>query len=147
MAASVRLTAERGVGALLLLLGAGSLVEAFWIKDDWSGAKLMPVVAAVALLAVGAAHFRTRAHREPDTTRPEWWRVVFVVAVLVAYVAALPALGFLLATLALLLVLIRGIGGYPWPAALGLAAGLGAACHVVFRVWLGMPLPDGPLPF
>lgn len=147
MPRSIRVTAERGVGALLLLLGGGSLVEAFRIKDDWSGAKLMPVVAAVALLAVGVVHVAERPRRPPDTLPSDLSRVGIVVAVLVAYVAALPALGFLLTTIALLLVLIRGLGGYRWPAAMALAIGLGAACHVVFRVWLTMPLPDGLTPF
>ena len=149
-----RLTAHRGVGALLLVLGAGSLVEAFAIKDDWAGAKLMPVVAAVALLAVGAAHVAVRPRAasgapgiEGDTTARGLSRVGIVVAMLVVYVAALPTLGFLAATMTLLLVLVRRLGGYRWPAAIGLAIALGAACHVVFRVWLGMPLPEGALPF
>ena len=147
MSAPIRLTAERGVGVLLLLLGTASVVEAFRIKDDWSGAKLMPVVAAVALLAVGAAHFAVPPRRGDRVAWSGRARVGLVIAVLVSYVATLTTLGFLLTTVVMLLVLIRGVGGYSWPAAIGLAVALGGACHVVFRVWLGMPLPEGALPF
>jgi len=104
-------------------------------------------VAAVALLAVGAAHFTVRARAEGGVTWPGLPRVTLVIAMLVAYVATLTTLGFLLTTVVMLLVLIRGVGSYSWPASIGLAVALGGACHVVFRLWLGMPLPDGPLPF
>ena len=138
--------AERVVGVGLLALGAGALVESFSIKDDWTGARLMPAVAAVALLLLGIAHL---AMRPPVVTtpapgeRPAAGRVALAVALLVAYVALFPTLGFLVTTVALLIVLIALLGRYRWPVTIGLALGLGLACHVVFRTWLGMPLPDG----
>jgi putative tricarboxylic transport membrane protein len=137
---------ERVVGVVLLLLGAGSLVETLRIKDDWTGARLLPLVAGVALLVLGAAHVIARPPVAIGTAeRPAIGRVALVLALLALYVAVFPALGFLVTTVALLLALIRGLGGYRWPAAVGLALGLGLACHVVFRTWLGMPLPDGLL--
>lgn len=139
--------AERVVGLVLLAIGAGSLVETFRIKDDWSGARLLPLVAAIALLLLGVAHFVARpaaVTTEPDE-RPATRRVVLVLALLVAYVALFPTLGFLVTTVALLLVLIGALSDYRWPVKIGLAVLLGLACHVVFRMWLGMPLPDGLL--
>jgi hypothetical protein len=94
----------------------------------------MPLVAAVALLCLGVAHVVARSPAlstteagEPPATR----RVVLVLAVLVAYVALFPTLGFLVTTVALLLVLVRVLGEYRWPMTIGLA--LGIVCHVVFR--------------
>ena len=139
--------AERVAGLVLFLLGAGALVETFRIKDDWSGARLMPFIAAVALVAPGAAHLvvRPAAPAPGDDRRPAIGRVVLVLALLIGYAAVFPTLGFLATTVALLLVLVRALGGYRWPTTIGLALGLGLACHVVFRVWLNMPLPDGLL--
>jgi len=143
----MRLTADRAVGLLLLLLGAGCLVETLRIKDDWSGARLMPVVTGIALVALGVAHVVARRARgraepaEPSDIR----RVALVAALLAVYVTAFTMLGFLSATLLLLLVLVRLLGDYRWPAVGALAVALAVVSHVVFRVWLGMPLPDGLL--
>jgi ABC-type nickel/cobalt efflux system permease component RcnA len=65
-------------------------------------------------------------------------------AVLVAYVAALPYLGFLPATALFVLVLLRSLGTYSWGRTLVLAAVMAVVSHVVFIHWLGMPLPAGP---
>jgi hypothetical protein len=118
------------------------------IRDDWSGARLLPLLVALALLALGAAHVATRRAAVPsgvaDAGR-DTRRVVLVVATLAAYVLAMPSVGFPAATATLVFVLVRALGGYRWwaSAALGLAAAV--VSHVVFRVWLGMPLPDGLL--
>ena len=50
---------KRGItvaGAALAALGALSLIEAFRLKDDWLGAKLMPAVVGVLLILLGVAH-------------------------------------------------------------------------------------------
>ncbi|MBI2218913.1 MAG: tripartite tricarboxylate transporter TctB family protein [Candidatus Rokubacteria bacterium] len=142
------MSSQRLVGLALLVLGAGSLVETFRIKDDWSGARLMPLLVAVALLALGVAHVVSRAPAMAPPAageRADIGRVVLALSVLVAYVALFTTLGFFVATAALLLVLVGALGRYRWPVTAGLALGLAVACHVVFRVWLGMPLPDGLL--
>lgn len=146
MIRSARPIADRVVGLVLLAIGAAGLFETFRIKDDWAGARLMPLVAAVALVLLGLAHFVVRPPA-PTTAdeRPAIRRVVLALALLVVYVAVFTTLGFLVATVALLLVLIRVLGEYRWPTTIGLALGLGVACHVVFRTWLSMPLPDGLL--
>lgn len=140
--------AERVVGLVLLAIGAASLFETFRIKDDWAGARLMPLVAAIALVLLGLAHFVVRppvsTAPAPDE-RPAILRVALALALLVAYVALFTTLGFLVTTVALLLVLIGVLGDYRRPTTIGLAVGLGLACHVVFRTWLSMPLPDGLL--
>jgi putative tricarboxylic transport membrane protein len=70
-------------------------------------------------------------------------RVLAVLALLVLYVALLPSLGFLLATLLFALPLVRALGAMSWPLTLVTAAAIALACHVVFKHWLGMPLPSG----
>ena len=52
---------------------------------------------------------------------------------------------FLNATAILVVALLRGLGEYRWPFALAVGLGFALAAHAVFRVWLGMPVPDGLL--
>ena len=132
-------------GAFLVALGAVALVETFRLRDGWLGARLMPAVVGASLVILGLAH------RAVPAVAPEWpgpaggARVVGVLALLTAYVVALPWLGFLPATALLVLPLVRALGGWSWPLTLVTTAAIAVACHVVFKHWLGMPLPPGPL--
>ena len=135
-------------GSLLLALGVLSLVEALRLKDDWQGARLMPAVLAVVFAGLGAGHFArslAAAERPAWPDAPSRRRVAFVFGVLVLYVAVLPSLGFLPATALFVLVLLRALAAFSWAVALALTAAIAVAGHVVFRHWLGMPLPSGPL--
>jgi Tripartite tricarboxylate transporter TctB family len=137
-------------GGVLGLLGVISLVEAFRIRDDWAGARLMPVALGVVLIGLGIAHLTAPA-AEPAGEAGAWpdppgrRRVAVVFGVLVLYVAALPLLGLLPATALFLLALLRYLGDFAWATALGLAGATAVAAHVVFKHWLAMPLPPGIL--
>jgi putative tricarboxylic transport membrane protein len=134
---------------VLAVLGVVALVEAARLRDDWQGARLMPAVVGVALLALSAAHLRPpRAEGPGPLAWPgpaEWGRVGFVFGILVLYVLGLPPLGFLPATVLFVLILVRFIGRFSWPRAIALSLVIAAASHLVFRHWLGMPLPTGML--
>ena len=148
-APSIQWTA-RWVGVALLILSALCFVETVRINDGWAGARLLPLIVSLAFLGLGLAHLSAIApapdpgHAIADA-RPERGAVLLVLASLVAYVALLSTVGFALATFALLLILVHRLGGYGWTRSIGLALGLALATHVVFVVWLGMPLPAGPL--
>ncbi|HEY5725094.1 MAG TPA: tripartite tricarboxylate transporter TctB family protein [Methylomirabilota bacterium] len=62
-------------------------------------------------------------------------------AVLVLFAATLPALGFVLASFALVVVAARLMGLQGWWRPLALGAGLALATRLVFVTWLGVPLP------
>ena len=137
-------------GGLCMALGALSLVEALRIKDAWQGARLMPLALGVTLVALGIAHL------VPSTAGPKGAlpalpdalarrRVVFMFCALALYVAALPHLGFLVATALFVLALLRALGSYSWVKALVLTGAIAGASHLVFIHWLGMPLPSGLL--
>jgi hypothetical protein len=132
-------------GSTLVALGALALVEALRVRDEWQGAKLMPAAVGVLLLLLGAVHPVVRAvdgAEWPD--RASARRVGFVFGVLVLYVAVLPSLGFLPATALFVLTLLRALGAFSWSTAIALTAAIALTTHVVFRHWLGMPLPSGP---
>jgi hypothetical protein len=133
-------------GCALLALGALSLGEALRIRDDWPGARLLPAALGIALALLGAAHLLGRAADPvawPDAAGGR--RVGLVFGLLALYVAGLPALGFLPATAAFVLVLLRTLGPFSWAKTGALAAAIALASHVVFTRWLGMPLPPGLL--
>ena len=131
-------------GGVLLALGALALVEALRVRDEWQGARLMPAVVGGLLLLLGAAHPWARpVERAEWPEHPGARRVGAVFAVLVLYVVLLPWLGFLPATALFLLALLRTLGDFSWAGAIGLTAAIALSTHVIFRQWLGMPLPSG----
>ena len=131
-------------GGVLLALGALALVEALRVRDEWQGARLMPAVVGGVLLLLGAVHPWARAVEHAEwPERSAGRRVGGVFAVLVLYVVALPWLGFLPATALFLLILLRTLGAFSWAGAIALTVAIALSTHVVFRHWLGMPLPSG----
>jgi hypothetical protein len=70
-----------------------------------------------------------------------------MLAVLAAYVGLLPVLGFLPATALFVLVVVRALGEYSWAQAAAWTVVIAVAGHLVFKRWLGMALPAGPLGF
>jgi hypothetical protein len=72
-------------------------------------------------------------------------RVAWTLGTLGAYVLALERLGFLLATVPFLTVLLLVYGERRWPVVLAVALGATAATYALFAMWLGVPLPPGIL--
>ena len=134
-------------GAVLVALGLIAVVEALRLRDNWQGAKLMPAVVGVALLVLGLAHFALRTERAAWPDAPSFRRVARVFVVLAAYVTILSDLGFLLATIGMVIVVVRTLGTFSWPVSAAYTLAIAGVSHVVFKHWLGMPLPAGPLGF
>jgi putative tricarboxylic transport membrane protein len=132
-------------GGFLAVLGAVAVVEALHLRDGWTGARLMPALVGGTLMLLGLAHARApvAAADWPDAAGAR--RVLAVLALLVVYVVLLPSLGFLVATALFALPLVRALGAASWPRAGLTAAAMAGASHVVFKHWLGMPLPPGVL--
>jgi hypothetical protein len=72
-------------------------------------------------------------------------RVLTTVAVIVGYTLVLDRLGFLLATVALVGILVRLYGERRWPVVVGVAVGAAAGTYGLFATWLKVPLPPGLL--
>jgi Tripartite tricarboxylate transporter TctB family len=128
-------------GLALLALAAWQFATAGRVARPPTGdarSASAPGDAAVALttadasaVAPGADVHETSRRRAP----------LVMVAVLILYAAALPVVGFLLASFILVVVAARltGLPGWWRPAALAL--GVVAVSRVVFVTWLGVPLP------
>jgi hypothetical protein len=59
-------------------------------------------------------------------------------------VLAFGRLGFLLATVPFLALLLLVYGERRWPVVLAVAVGATGVSYALFAVWLGVPLPPGP---
>jgi putative tricarboxylic transport membrane protein len=109
------------------------------------GPGIFPLAVGVALLAVAGWILVARG-RDPSSTAadmgsPRRRTPLVLSAVLVLYAALLPAMGFVLASFALVVVAARLMGLAGWWQPLALGAGVVAATRVVFVSWLGVPLP------
>jgi len=68
-----------------------------------------------------------------------------LLVVLTAYTFLLDPLGYPLCTFLLVLFMLRATEPQRWTVALGMAALTAVGSYVVFAIWLGVPLPRGPL--
>ena len=74
-----------------------------------------------------------------------WGKVAAVVAVLAAYAITLPWLGFLFATVPLMLVLLRAVDPVPWPRTIAVALASTFGVWWVLEHLLSIRLPRGVL--
>ena len=96
-----------------------------------------------AALSLGA---RNCAQDSDTAERAGIVRVVVLIAALAAYAWLLPRVGFIVCTIALLVLMLRGLGrvGWLWTSVSAVTGTV--ACYVLFTR-LGLPLPDGLLGF
>lgn len=137
--------ADRAGALVLAALGALALAEALRIPDAWLGARLLPAVVGTALLFLAAAHLALPAVEAAWPDPAGGRRAALVFGLLALYVALLAPLGFLASTGLFVLVLLRVLGRFSWATVIGLAVAVALVSQVVFRRWLGMPLPPGIL--
>jgi Tripartite tricarboxylate transporter TctB family len=109
------------------------------------GPGIFPLAAGLALLAVAVWQFATAPRAAvPATTAapvaPLTRTPLIMAAVLVAYAAALPVIGFLPTSFVLVVVAARLMGLPGWWRPAALALGVTVACRVIFVTWLGVPL-------
>jgi hypothetical protein len=108
------------------------------------GPGVFPLATGVALLALSlyqlAAAGRRPAAVEPAEA-PRSRPALAMAAALIVYAAALPRLGFLVTSFALVLVAARLMGLAGWWRPSLLALGVTLACRVIFVTWLRVPLP------
>lgn len=96
------------------------------------GALLVGLAVVVLVLEVlGGAPSAAQDVRKP----------LLVLAALVAAVAALPVAGFVVSVFALLLFLYAFVERLPWLNAAVVSAATTGALYLIFKAWLGVPLP------
>ena len=126
-------------------LGLGTLVE------PGSGFILFWIGIATIALALGLA---ATAFVSPDGATlgrlwqgVQWRKTLLVLAYLVAYAAVLEPVGFILATIVLLILLFKTVEPQSWTTAIVGALVTTAIVYVVFGIGLGTQFPNGLLGF
>lgn len=133
-------------GVALLGLGLFAIYQASALpfgSVSSPDAGLFPISIAVALtvfaalsLVAGSTAAAGSAEREGIV------RVCVLIAAVACYAVLLPRAGFIVCTLVLLAVMLRGLGRVGWLATIVCASAGTLACYVLFTR-LGMPLPAG----
>ena len=140
-----------GAAALTLIFGAAAAYESTKLPFGtvhnpgqgffpWWTSVLIILLAMILLiraLKLGSSAAREKFGRIP--------RVLALLVVLAAYSFLLDPLGYPLCTFLLVLFMLRATDPQRWTIALGMAALTAVGSYVVFAIWLGVPLPRGPL--
>jgi putative tricarboxylic transport membrane protein len=145
------------MGAAAAALGVVTVALASGLSEGTAtggpGTRFLPailgglMVLLGAMIAFGPARVRPAGPApagEADAGRSHG-RALATVAVMGAYTLLLDPLGFLLATTALLAVLVRMYGERRWTVVLGVAVCATGAAYGLFAGWLKVPLPPGLL--
>ncbi|TWF93769.1 tripartite tricarboxylate transporter TctB family protein [Saccharopolyspora dendranthemae] len=140
-------------GVLMLLAAVVLVVDAMRLPDQGSamGPAVMPVIVAVLLAAVGIGLAVRSGRQLPRAERDErtgaWWRVVGLVAALLAFAALLPVVGYVLAATGLFVAAALLLGAPRRWVVLAYGWALAAAVFLVFDRLIGLSLPSGPWGF
>jgi putative tricarboxylic transport membrane protein len=139
------------VGALALALGALVTFESAklplgTVRNPGQG--FFPwwtsvVIVLLALLLLIQA-LTLRRSINPETPR-SIAKVSALLLVLAMYTLLLDLLGYLICTFFLVLFMLRVTDPQRWPVALIMALITAVGSYGVFAIWLGVPLPRGPL--
>ncbi len=107
----------------------------------WTGI----IMAGLALIVLGQSLLPTGDHTSLGAVFRDvrWWKVVYVVALMIAYAAVLPTLGFVIATVLLLLALFKTVEPQSWTVSIVGATLTTLSAWLVFVRWLGTQLPSG----
>jgi putative tricarboxylic transport membrane protein len=104
---------------------------------------LLGLLAAVRLCA---SLFSKSAIHAPKISIP-FARILPLLACLFAYVLLMNEVGFILSSFFLVVFLLKVIEPKPWLVTLPLGVGISLGAYFVFRVLLGIQLPEGILAF
>jgi hypothetical protein len=111
------------------------------------GTRFLPVMVGVIVILLGAA-IALRPSASPDVATPLGpggsRRGFWTLAAILGYVLLFERLGFALASVPFLVVLLLEYGERRWPVVLAVALGATGVTYGLFAVWLGVPLPPGP---
>lgn len=146
---------DLGAAAVLLAFGLFALTQARGLRFGSvvaPGPGFFPLCLAAALCLTSIA-LLIHALRAPPAGAPPTpggvrrFAVAGTLAALLVYALVLERLGFLLATLGLLLFFFKALQRQSWPVAVGGSLATSLLTYLVFRIWLGVNLPGGLLRF
>ena len=145
------LTGERILASAFAAFGLLFVLEARHLEymgEFAPGAGFLPFWLGLILVALVIGHLVTTRKEVAERTESSSGRKVLAVSAgLAACVALISWLGFAAAIAAYLLYLARWVERRSWALSVGLAIITTLILYLVFRLWLGVPLPRGPWGF
>jgi len=141
---------ERALNAVWVLFGLAAAAYAWsfgLVGPAGPDSGLFPFIAAVIVTVCGVTLMLRRPAGAFTPAFPRGralQRVIGVVAGLALVAAAIPYLGFAIAGVLTMLVLLRFVEEAPWPRAILIAVVANVAVIFIFGHVLGMALPRGP---
>lgn len=146
----------RAQGAVLAVLGVGSVLEAMHIAAEAREASNFDAIGpdryllglGVLMLVIGArlavwppAEGYAALPDQPNTGATFF----FTLGMVAALAAVLPYIGFPLASFTFLTIMFRRFGNWPWLLSAGVAAAVAAVFYVTFILVADVPLPRASL--
>ncbi len=137
-------------GELLLALVFVAL-GGLWIAKAahmslWDGfapdSGFLPLVYGVLLAGLAAAACVRVVLGEATGAAEDLRKPLLVMGALIAAVAALPFAGFAVTIFALLVFLYAAVEKLPWLSSTVVSGSLTTALYLIFKTWLGVPLPS-----
>jgi hypothetical protein len=127
--------------ALFFVVTGGLWIARAARMPMWEGfapdSGFLPLIYGILLTGLALAALLQSGPAAPQELR----KPLLVLAALTAAVAALPFAGFAISVFLLLLFLYGFVERLPWLAATLVSAATTGALYIVFRTWLGVPLP------
>jgi putative tricarboxylic transport membrane protein len=136
--------------AALALIGIfGSLsVGAGW-ADDGPEAGFFPFYVSLILLLACVINLvsilRHDWARAIFVTWPQSRQVMTVVIPTTIYVFLVPEIGIYIASMLLIAVFMKKLGGYGWAKVIAVSIGVPVFIYLIFENWFLVPLPKGPI--
>jgi len=136
--------------ALFFALLGGLWILAALRMPLWQGfvpqSGFMPLWYGVTLAGLAAAILaRIFLEKEEKQAEEPVGKALVVIAVIAATIVGLSLMGFAPSIFLMLLVLFSAVERLPVVRSVAVAAVITALLFLVFRTWLGVPLPVGPL--
>jgi putative tricarboxylic transport membrane protein len=146
---------ETIAGALVVGIGVALLIHAnklAYMIENVPGPGFLPLWLGIGIVATGVV-LTGKALRPAAAAiaaidwppRSGWVRICVMLGALAVALLILEPLGFLLTAMLFMAALVFSLGVRSWPTLLGVPIVSALVLHLVFVVWLGVPLPMGIL--
>ncbi|MCC7346672.1 MAG: tripartite tricarboxylate transporter TctB family protein [Variibacter sp.] len=145
-------TVEIGTALLTLAFAGVVIVGALQAGIGWGSegpkAGFFPFYVGLIIAGAGILNLVQAIGEPRDRLFAEWGQLRQVFSVIVptaGYVALIPWLGFYAASVLLIGLFMRWLGGYRWTLVAAVSIGVPVLAFLMFEKWFLVPLPKGPL--
>ena len=143
--------ADRVSGGFLVIVAGIALAEAIHLPFGSlraPDAGFFPQCLSILLLIFGLGIFFNSfiSRTEPAQFNSQSTQVAIAALAFIIYALVLDKAGYVIATILIMLLVMRGLGGMKWKQSLLIAVPSVIVSYFAF-IELGVPLPSGPLPY